>query len=204
MARLYDLTDENYKLFVEDTYGKQYRAVSTDLKNFDVEPYPYNFSIASKLPKDAQSALSLGITKAESDKILKKFTNPSVRSINFTKPGDITVEKSSDIRAELDKLTSTAEIVYEYNDGEGYKSSKAYNYGIHWNNSELAVLESAPRGEYTLHGYIGGDSYYVLTKAASRIETSITADEALTQYVESLGGSIGDNYATSKGLITIK
>lgn len=50
----------------------------------------------------------------------------------------------------------------------------------------------------------GGDTYYILTKAANRIETSITADEALTQYVESLGGSIGDNYATSKGLITIK
>ncbi len=49
----------------------------------------------------------------------------------------------------------------------------------------------------------GGDTYYVLTKA-NRVETSITADEALTQYVESFGSVIGSDYATSKGLITIK
>ena len=50
----------------------------------------------------------------------------------------------------------------------------------------------------------GGDTYYALTEADSRVETSITADEALSQYVESLGGLIGNDYAASKGLITIK
>lgn len=50
----------------------------------------------------------------------------------------------------------------------------------------------------------GGDTYYVFTKASKVIDTGVVDAEGLISYVNSLNGIIGDEYATSKGNITIK
>lgn len=50
----------------------------------------------------------------------------------------------------------------------------------------------------------GGDTYYVFTQASNVIDTGVVDAEGLISYVNSLGGVIGDEYATSKGNITIK
>lgn len=184
---VYDTTDKVYKLFMEDSFGAQYKSTSTDLETFtEAEKYPYNFNLADNLPEDAKYGKAFGITKEESDKLLLKFTNPKATSV-FTRgiPTVINIDKASDLQEELAKVSAKAEIRYEYNDGTGYKSGKTYNYGIHWNNSELAKLEGASAGTYTIHGYIGGDSYYVEADdplILERADPYITYDEESKYY----------------------
>lgn len=50
----------------------------------------------------------------------------------------------------------------------------------------------------------GGDTYYVFTKASKVIDTGVVDAEGLISYVNSLQGIIGDEYAVSKGNITMK
>lgn len=50
----------------------------------------------------------------------------------------------------------------------------------------------------------GGDTYYVFTKASQVIDTGVVDAEGLIDYVNSLNGVIGDEYANAKGNITIK
>lgn len=50
----------------------------------------------------------------------------------------------------------------------------------------------------------GGDTYYVLTQAASRFDTGISVEYALQQYViDKLDGVIDESYANPQGRITI-
>lgn len=49
----------------------------------------------------------------------------------------------------------------------------------------------------------GGDTYYVFTDAKS-VDTGVVDAEGLIAYVNSLNGIIGEQYATTKGNITIK
>ncbi|MCM1183868.1 MAG: bifunctional metallophosphatase/5'-nucleotidase [Roseburia sp.] len=49
----------------------------------------------------------------------------------------------------------------------------------------------------------GGDTYYVFAQSANVIETGVVDAEGLISYVNSLNGVIGDEYAASKGNITI-
>lgn len=49
----------------------------------------------------------------------------------------------------------------------------------------------------------GGDTYYVLSEAENVIDTGVVDAEGLISYVNSLNGVIGEEYAASKGNITI-
>lgn len=50
----------------------------------------------------------------------------------------------------------------------------------------------------------GGDTYYVFTKASQVIDTGVVDAEGLIAYVNSLNGVIGEEYANTKGNITIQ
>ena len=51
----------------------------------------------------------------------------------------------------------------------------------------------------------GGDTYYVFKAASAYLDTGITLDQALMDYVlEKLGGTIGTDYAKPQGRITVK
>ncbi|MBR5967892.1 MAG: bifunctional metallophosphatase/5'-nucleotidase [Lachnospiraceae bacterium] len=71
----------------------------------------------------------------------------------------------------------------------GKKFSKTDTYAVITNNFVAA----------------GGDTYYVFKAASAYLDTGITLDQALMDYVlEKLGGTIGSDYAKPQGRITVK
>jgi len=74
LACVYDLTAEEYLLYVEDKAGTVYQYTSKDLSVFEkAESTNYTFSSLSGVPSDAVWATSIPLTQAEYDKLTAKY-----------------------------------------------------------------------------------------------------------------------------------
>ena len=99
--------------------------------------------------QDAIWESSAALTQAEYDRLVKKFTNPSLTSLSGL-PGAVTLQAGEDLEETLkmDPVTAT------YSDGTVKKLS------IRWNAADLEKIDTRRPGNYTLHGTVGGSAYY--------------------------------------------
>ena len=176
---LYDMTAEEYRLYVENKAGTVYLLTSKDLKEFSAaEQTEFVIPDTENAPEYAAWASEIALTQAEYDKVTKKFTNPYNTSLEYNKVDEITVEKGADIEAELDK--TFGEVTAAYSNGE------EKTYSIRWNSDDLAKADSTREGmEYTIRGTIGGSAYFTEAEEPlieERADPSITYDEERERY----------------------
>ena len=176
---IYDMTAQEYRLFVENKAGTVYLLTSKDLKTFSAaEQTDFVIPEVTNAPEYAVWASETALTQAEYDKVTNKFTNPYNTSLEYNKQDEITVEAGADIEAALDE--AFGEVTAEYSNGE----QKPYS--IRWNSDDLEKADSTRSGmEYTIRGTIGGSAYFTEAEAPlieERADPSITYDEDLDRY----------------------
>ncbi|HIY31445.1 MAG TPA: family 43 glycosylhydrolase [Candidatus Mediterraneibacter avicola] len=176
---IYDMTAQEYRLFVENKAGTVYLLTSKDLKTFSAaEQTDFVIPEVTNAPEYAVWASETALTQAEYDTVTNKFTNPYNTSLEYNKQDEITVEAGADIEAALDE--AFGEVTAEYSNGE----QKPYS--IRWNSDDLEKADSTRSGmEYTIRGTIGGSAYFTEAEAPlieERADPSITYDEDLDRY----------------------
>ena len=176
---IYDMTAQEYRLFVENKAGTVYLLTSEDLKTFSAaEQTDFVIPEVTNAPEYAVWASETALTQAEYDTVTNKFTNPYNTSLKYNKQDEITVEAGADIEAALDK--AFGEVTAEYSNGE------EKTYSIRWNSDDLEKADSTRSGmEYTIRGTIGGSAYFTEAEAPlieERADPSITYDEELERY----------------------
>lgn len=176
---IYDMTDEEYRLYVANSAGAVYLMTSDDLETFsDAVQTEFEIPAVENAPQYAVWASETALTQAEYDKVTKKFTNPYNTSLEYNKQDEITVEAGADIEAALDE--AFGEVTAEYSNGE------EKTYSIRWNSDDLEKADSTRSGmEYTIRGTIGGSAYFTEAEAPlieERADPSITYDEDLDRY----------------------
>lgn len=107
-------------------------------------------------------------------------------------------------------IVFTVDTTVPYAQGEQYPDS---TYFAPANPGSRVTIESVGGAAFDLEATYniavnnfmadGGDTYYVLSKSENIIDTGVVDAEGLISYVNSLNGVIGDEYAASKGNITI-
>ena len=178
LACVYDLTAEEYLLYVGDKAGTVYQYTSKDLSVFEkIESTNYTFSSLSGVPSDAVWATSIPLTQAEYDKLTAKYSNPYNTSITPVTQ-EVTVEENGDAQQALDE--AVGELIAQYSNGE------ERTYDVRWNTSDLDKVDtSRPGVEYTIRGTIGGSAYYTDAQdplIEERADPSITYDEERDLY----------------------
>lgn len=176
---IYDMTAQEYRLFVENKAGTVYLLTSKDLKTFSAaEQTDFVIPEVTNAPEYAVWASETALTQAEYDTVTNKFTNPYNTSLEYNKRDEITVEAGADIEAALDE--AFGEVTAEYSNGE------EKTYSIRWNSDDLEKADSTRSGmEYTIRGTIGGSAYFTEAEAPlieERADPSITYDEDLDRY----------------------
>lgn len=176
---IYDMTAQEYRLFVENKAGTVYLLTSKDLKTFSAaEQTDFVIPEVTNAPEYAVWASETALTQAEYDTVTNKFTNPYNTSLEYNKRDEITVEAGADIEAALDE--AFGEVTAEYSNGE------EKTYSIRWNSDDLEKADSTRSGmEYTIRGTIGGSAYFTEAEAPlieERADPSITYDEDLERY----------------------
>lgn len=176
----YDMTAQEYRLFVENKAGKVYLLTSKDLETFSAaKQTDFVIPAAENAPEYAVWASETALTQDEYDKVTKKFTNPYNTSLNYNnKQDEITVQAGEDIEEALDD--AFGEVKAQYSNGEEKK------YSIRWNSDDLEQADSTRTGmEYTIRGTIGGSAYFTEAEAPlieERADPSITYDKDLGRY----------------------
>ena len=176
---LYDMTAEEYRLYVENKAGTVYLLTSEDLQEFSAaEQTEFAIPDTENAPEYATWASEIALTQAEYDKVTKKFTNPYNTSLEYNKVDEITVEKGADIETALDD--TFGEVTAAYSNGD------EKTYSIRWNSDDLAKADSTREGmEYTIRGTIGGSAYFTEAEEPlieERADPSITYDEERNRY----------------------
>lgn len=105
----------------------------------------------------------------------------------------------------------TIDTTVPYEQGEQYPDSTYYapaNPGSRVTISKVGGKDFDLNATYNIavNNFMadGGDTYYVFANAKNVMDTGVVDAEGLISYVNSLNGIIGDEYAVSKGNITIK
>lgn len=105
----------------------------------------------------------------------------------------------------------TIDTTVPYEQGEQYPDSTYYapsNPGSRVTISKVGGKDFDLNATYNIavNNFMadGGDTYYVFANAKNVMDTGVVDAEGLISYVNSLNGIIGDDYAVSKGNITIK
>ncbi len=176
---IYDMTDEEYRLYVANIAGAVYLMTSDDLKEFSrAEQTDFVIPEVTNAPEYAVWASKTALTQDEYDKVTKKFTNPYNTSLKYDKQDEITVQAGEDIEEALDD--AFGEVKAQYSNGE------EKTYSIRWNSDDLEKADSTRSGmEYTIRGTIGGSAYFTEAEAPlieERADPSITYDEDLDRY----------------------
>ena len=176
---IYDMTAQEYRLFVENKAGTVYLLTSKDLETFSAaKQTDFVIPAAENAPEYAVWASETALTQAEYDKVTKKFTNPYNTSLEYDKQDEITVQAGEDIEEALDEAFS--EVTAKYSNGEEKK------YSIRWNSDDLEQADSTKEGmEYTIRGTIGGSAYFTEAEEPlieERADPSITYDEENQKY----------------------
>ena len=178
---VYDMTDQVYKIFAENTAGTCYMLTSQDLKSFEAaERTEFVIPEVEGVPEDAVWASETGLSQAEYDTVTGKFTNPYNTSLEYKGKGvtEITVDKDADAEAALD--AAIGEIKAEYSNGEKRQ------YSVRWDSSDLEKIDtSRPGTEYTVNGTLGGSAYFTDAEdplIAERADPCIAYDEDLDRY----------------------
>lgn len=95
---IYDMTDEEYRLYVANSAGAVYLMTSDDLETFsDAVQTEFEIPAVENAPQYAVWASETALTQAEYDKVTKKFTNPYNTSLKYNKQDEITVQAGEDI-----------------------------------------------------------------------------------------------------------
>ncbi|WP_313525588.1 5'-nucleotidase C-terminal domain-containing protein [Anaerotignum sp.] len=104
----------------------------------------------------------------------------------------------------------TVNTAVEYKNGAQYPDSTYYapaDPGSRVTITSIGGKAFDPKANYTVvvnsFQAEGGDTYYALTQGSFKQDTGIVDAEALIQYVDSLGGVIGKEYAQSQGRIKL-
>lgn len=96
---IYDMTDEEYRLYVANSAGAVYLMTSDDLETFsDAVQTEFDIPAVENAPQYAVWASETALTQAEYDKVTKKFTNPYNTSLKYNKQDEITVQAGEDIQ----------------------------------------------------------------------------------------------------------
>ena len=151
---VYDMTAEEYRIFVQNSSGTCYKLTSKDLKEFtDAERTEFTFPEVEGAPDDAIWASETALTQEEYDRVTDKFTNPHNTSLDYNKVTEITVDPGDDIEAALNE--AIGDITAEYSNGA------ERTYSVRWDSDDLAKADSSREGmEYTINGTIGGSAYF--------------------------------------------
>lgn len=176
---IYDMTDEEYRLYVANSAGAVYLMTSDDLETFsDAVQTEFEIPAVENAPQYAVWASETALTQAEYDKVTKKFTNPYNTSLKYNKQDEITVQAGEDIEEALDD--AFGEVKAQYSNGE------EKTYSIRWNSDDLEQADSTRTGmEYTIRGTIGGSAYFTEAEEPlieERADPSITYDEDNDKY----------------------
>lgn len=176
---IYDMTDEEYRLYVANSAGAVYLMTSDDLETFsDAVQTEFEIPAVENAPQYAVWASETALTQAEYDKVTKKFTNPYNTSLKYNKQDEITVQAGEDIEEALDD--AFGEVKAQYSNGE------EKTYSIRWNSDDLEQADSTRTGmEYTIRGTIGGSAYFTEAEEPlieERADPSITYDEENQKY----------------------
>src|SRR5699024_1020734 len=150
----YDMTAEEYRLYVENKAGSVYLLTSKDLAEFSgAAQTSFVIPTVENAPEYAAWASEIALTQAEYDKVTNKFTNPYNTSLEYNKVDEITVDKGENIEEALDE--AFGEVKASYSNGE------EKTYSIRWNSDDLEKADSSREGmEYTIRGTIGGSAYF--------------------------------------------
>ncbi len=169
LACVYDMAGQEYRIFAENAGGRCYVATTKDFEEFtQAQSVSYKFEEIDGM-QDAIWESSAALTQAEYDRLVKKFTNPSLTSLSGL-PGAVTLQAGEDLEETLkmDPVTAT------YSDGTVKKLS------IRWNAADLEKIDTRRPGTYTLHGTVGGSAYYTEAEAPlipERADPFITYNE---------------------------
>ena len=176
---IYDMTAEEYRLYVENKAGSVYLLTSKDLAEFSgAAQTSFVIPTVENAPEYATWASEIALTQVEYDKVTNKFTNPYNTSLKYNKVDEITVDKGENIEEALDE--AFGEVKASYSNGE------EKTYSIRWNSDDLEKADSSREGmEYTIRGTIGGSAYFTEAEEPlieERADPSITYDEERDRY----------------------
>ena len=151
---LYDMTAEEYRLYVQNKSGSVSMLTSKDLETFSgAETAEFTFQEVEGAPADAIWASETALTQKEYDTVTDKFTNPHNIALNYNEVTEVTIEPGEDAEAALDEAVGDIEALYS-NDAER-------TYSVRWDASDLAKIDTTRPGmEYTVTGTIGGSAYF--------------------------------------------
>lgn len=169
LSCVYDLTEQVYKLFVENGAGT-YIVTTKDFETFEqAQEMSYDFAELSG-PSDAVWESGAALTQSEFDRVVKKFSNPYNTSLDTSSlPASITVQ-TGDSEA-LETELSGVKVKAEYSDGTEKTFSVRY---------DLDAVNIKRPGTYTVEGTIGGSAYYTEADAPlieERADPFITYNE---------------------------
>jgi len=145
----YDSASAGYIISYEGSDGNSYEVKTKDFVTVD-EPVKSNYkkaAVSGTLPQGAMEAGVFEVTKEEYDRILLKWQR--VVNTDVTQPEDITVEKG----AVFDESLLAEKATANYSDGS------AKEFGIQWNQDEIAKIDTSKPGTYQVTGTLNQPEY---------------------------------------------
>ncbi|WP_111768752.1 immunoglobulin-like domain-containing protein [Nakamurella deserti] len=143
----YDNSIAGYRAtFVSLADGRTYQTTSTDLRTFaaPVEVAAVTPPAIGTFPAGAIQASSIGVTRAELDKVTAKYTRPVNSGV---KPfGAVDVAAGATYA-----LPSTAEVQYS--------NGTTTTMGVQWDAADIAAVDTTRAGTYTVDGTVARPSY---------------------------------------------
>lgn len=154
---VYDLTDEQYEIYLGTNEGTYFMS-SKDMKEF-TSPVriDYDFEGAKNAPADAVFAAEIGLTNAEYDAVVAKFTNPYNTKMSALPTDEIKVDAMTspeEFREILSKYIDKHTVKAEYSDGT------KNTYSLRFTEDSISNVDLELPGTYTLEGVIGGSGNY--------------------------------------------
>lgn len=154
---VYDLTDERYEFYMGTSEGT-YFMYSEDLEDFSTPVrISYTFDTVDNAPSDAIFASEIGLTTAEYDAVVAKFTNPTNTSVTDTPTDEITVPVGTtdeELEVYLQQYLDGLSVDATYSDG----TNKTYS--LRFTDDSVENVNTNVAGTYTLTGVIGGSANY--------------------------------------------
>ena len=180
----YNISDAEYKLYVENKIGTVYLLTSEDLSKFSApEQVDFVIPTVENAPEYATWASEIALTQAEYDKVTNKYTNPYNTELDYTPVTEITVDQNAtaeDIKEALNEAADGGAVTATYSDGT------TKNYSIRWNSDDLEKIDTSRAGvEYSVTGIIGGSAYFTDAEdplIEERADPCITYDKDREMY----------------------
>ncbi len=181
---LYDMTDTEYRLYVENNAGTVFLLTSKDLSDFSApEQTEFVIPTVENAPEYATWASEIGLTQEEYDAVTAKFTNPYNTEAEYIRPTEVTVKKDAtteEIKEALNEAANGGGVTATYSDG----TTKEYS--IRWDSDDLAKIDTSREGvEYSVTGVVGGSAYFTDAEdplIEERADPCITYDEDRQKY----------------------